>query len=708
MPAESNSKSRARGHGSSGSCLELREQPPAAARIHSLEAGWLPAAGYSSFEIRPSDGAGERAAVLLPELATCEACMAEVLDPGDRRHAYAFANCTHCGPRFTIIRALPYDRPNTSMAGFPLCDACRAEYEDPRDRRFHAQPVACPACGPHLEFVEHGGAVLATGGAALDRASACVLDGGVVAVKGLGGFHLVCDAASEPAVARLRVGKRRLEKPFALMVRDLEQARTLCDVSAPAERVLASPEAPIVLLPRRADAPVAAGVAPGMPMLGVMLPSTPLHHLLMRAVGRPVVATSGNRSDEPIAIDGDEARARLGDVAGHFLTHDRPIERHVDDSVGTFMDGAFVLMRRARGYAPLPVMLARAAPTLLAVGAHLKSAVALSVGRQVFVSQHLGDLETPGAVQAFERVIADFVRLYDARPVAIAHDMHPDYTSTQWARAAAWPTSVPPPALIAVQHHHAHLAACLAEHGDPGKALGVIWDGAGLGADGTIWGGEFLLGDSADCVRVASLRPFRLPGGDAAAREPRRMALALLHGLLGRDAFAREDLPAIGTFSRVEREVFARMLETGTRAPWTTSAGRLFDGLAALVGLHAVTSYEGQAAIAFEAIATGRTVAPYPLPLTAPAQGARRSNSTGARWSLAVLEDLSRGRDRATSRPHRTPRSWRERRPWRSGGAGARRVERRLHAEPPARRGSARDPAPPGARRAHASPGAAQ
>jgi hydrogenase maturation protein HypF len=573
----------------------LRQAPPRSARIRSLEAAWLAPAGYAAFEIRASEPGGPRAAVLLPDLATCDACLAEVLDPADRRAGYAFANCTECGPRFTIVRALPYDRPNTTMAAFALCDACRAEYTDPADRRFHAQPVACPACGPQLTLTDVAGVRLAVRGDALERTVAALADGAIVAVKGLGGFHLMCDATHAAAVAALRAGKPRREKPFALMVRDLGMARALCDVDDAAAAMLGSPAAPIVLLPRRAGAPSLDGVAPGLTTLGVMLPATPLHHLLLRAVARPLVATSGNRADEPIATDGDGARARLGDVAALVLDHDRPIERHADDSVGRFIGGTWTPLRRARGFAPLPVALPHAVRPVLAVGAHQKCAIALAVGREAFVSQHLGDLDTPEALAAFERVIADFTRMYDVRPEVVAHDLHPDYASTRWALASGVPA-------LAVQHHHAHLAACLAEHGAPGRALGVTWDGTGLGLDGTIWGGEFLLGDAAAFTRVARLRPFRLPGGDAAAREPRRAAFALLHALV--PATART-APQLASFTAAEHAVLARMCETGAHAPMTTSAGRLFDGLAALLGLHAVAGYEGQAAMALEALADG-------------------------------------------------------------------------------------------------------
>ncbi len=608
----------------------LSSEAPPRALIQSLNAAWLAPAGYAQFEIRHSDGQGSKTVLVLPDIATCPDCLREVLDPADRRYGYPFTNCTNCGPRFSILQALPYDRPNTTMRRFVMCPACQAEYDSPLNRRFHAQPNACAVCGPRLSV---SGERLTVNGEQWEAETAhrspltdylqvtanALRAGQIVAVKGLGGFHLMVDAGNAAAVERLRQRKRRYEKPLALMVRDLAAARLLVEVDEQAAALLASAEAPIVLLPRRADAPVAVNVAPGNPTLGVMLAYTALHHLLLDAVvarsetGHSIaalVATSGNLSDEPICIDNDEAVQRLGHIADLFLVHDRPIERHVDDSVAWIVEGQSRLLRRARGYAPLPVLLARPAPMILAVGAHLKNTVALSVGRQVFISQHIGDLETAEAMAAFERVIADFLRLYETEPAAIAHDLHPDYLSTRWAeglveketsrqvdKVTRWQGDK---VRIAVQHHHAHLAACLADNGAVGPALGVTWDGTGYGLDGTIWGGEFLLGDAADFTRVAHLRPFRLPGGDAAVKGPRRVALALLWELYGEASLAMDDLAPIRALPASERLVLGQMLRRGLSAPVTTSAGRLFDGVAALLGLHQQVSFEGQAAMALE------------------------------------------------------------------------------------------------------------
>jgi hydrogenase maturation protein HypF len=627
------------------------EKPPRAI-IHSLDSTWLKPVGYDGFEIRHSEEHGAKTVLVLPDIATCADCLAEVFDPDDRRYRYPFTNCTNCGPRFSIIQALPYDRPNTTMRRFIMCPDCQAEYENPLDRRFHAQPNACPVCGPRLALYarspladeaprrrdkgrtrrspewgktgdEQGSLAedrfplvvgpwswVAEGDDALRRTADALRNGQIVAVKGLGGFHLMTDARDAATITRLRERKPRRDKPFALMARDLEQARTLCEISPQAEALLTSPEAPIVLLQRRPGAPVAEEVALGNPTLGVMLPYTPLHHLLLRELDFAVVATSGNLTDEPICTDEREAIQRLGHIADLFLVHDRPIARHVDDSVTWVVQGEPRLLRRARGYAPLPVLISRPLPTILGVGAHLKNTVALSVDRQVFISQHIGDLETPEAMAAFERVIADFLRLYEATPVAIAHDMHPDYLSTRWAQEQRLPAPIP---LIPVQHHHAHLAACLAENGVEGPALGVTWDGTGYGTDGSVWGGEFLLGDAADFTRVAHLRPFRLPGGDAAIKEPRRVALALLWELYGEAVLDREDLAPVRAFRPPERRLLAQMLSRGLNAPLTTSAGRLFDAVAALVGLQQQVTFEGQAAMALEFAVDGEVEDAYPI-----------------------------------------------------------------------------------------------
>jgi hydrogenase maturation protein HypF len=557
----------------------------------------------------------------------------------------------------SIVRSLPYDRPGTSMQAFVMCDACRREYDDPLDRRFHAQPNACPDCGPQLELWDAKGVLMASAGQALEGAAEAMERGEVIAVLGIGGFHLMVDACNTEALRRLREGKPRREKPFALMVRDLGQARRLCHVDEAAEAVLRSPESPIVLLPRRADAGVDDAVAPGNPRLGLMLPATPLHHLLMRRLGHPIVATSGNLSEEPICTEGPQAVQRLAGVADRFLVHDRRVVRHVDDSVTRMLGSEPTLLRRARGYAPRPVLLAEEVPCLLAVGGHLKNTAALSVGRQVFVSQHIGDMETPQALRAFERVVDDFLRLYEAKPTAIAHDLHPEYATTTWVQDAVaaphGPRQLRGLPLISVQHHHAHLAACLAEHGFEGSVLGVTWDGTGYGTDGTIWGGEFLVGSAAGFRRAAHLRSFRLPGGEAAVREPRRPALALLWALGGRAAFDEEELPPLRAFADGDRALVARMLERGVNAPETSSAGRLFDAVAAFLGLHQRCSYEGQAAMALEYVADRTVDDLYPVALR------EDPEFLVVDWEptlRCLLEDLGRGTtaDVVSARFHNT------------------------------------------------------
>ncbi|HWH69663.1 MAG TPA: carbamoyltransferase HypF, partial [Candidatus Sulfotelmatobacter sp.] len=528
--------------------LRLEAEKPPRSFVQSLEASWLDSVGYATFEIRPSDAGGAKTALVLPDIATCPDCLREIFDPANRRHFYPFTNCTNCGPRFSIIEALPYDRASTSMKPFTMCPQCQAEYDDPRDRRFHAQPNACLVCGPHLELWGRAGEVLAADNReALAGAAEALRAGKILAVKGLGGFHLMVAAHYPQAVQRLRELKHREEKPFALMFPSLDAVKSACAVSPLEERLLRSPEAPIVLL-RRSNPALPASLAPGNPNLGVMLPYTPLHHLLLSLLNFPVVATSGNLSDEPICIDEHDALERLGGIADLFLVHNRPIVRHVDDSIVRVMAGRELVLRRARGYAPLPVQLRSPkdpVPNVLAVGAHLKNVIALAVGPQAFISQHIGDLETDQAFEAFRRVLADFQKLYEAQPALIAADAHPDYLSTKFARdlvasppadsfsvpfQAADPgdfqlstlNSQPPPALISVQHHVAHVLSCMAENELEPPLLGISWDGTGYGLDGTVWGGEFFQITEEACERVAHLRPFRLPGGDRAVKQPRR------------------------------------------------------------------------------------------------------------------------------------------------------------------------------------------
>lgn len=585
----------------------LPAELPAHAVLTGLEPVFLAPAGLTGFSIRASLG-GAKTALIQPDIAACPECLREMRDPEDRRYRYPFVNCTHCGPRYSIVEALPYDRANTTMRDFPLCADCRAEYDDPRDRRFHAQPIACPACGPRLELWDATGRVLCRRDAALTAAARALADGKVVAVKGVGGFQLWADAFDEDAVNALRIRKGRRQKPFALMVADLAAARRVAEFDAMEERLLASSEAPIVLLRRRADARVASSVAPGSPRLGVMLANAPLHHLLLAGFPHPVVATSANLSEEPIVTDERRVVETLGGLADLYLVHDRPIARPVDDSVATVVEGRELLLRRARGYAPLPVPAAAELPAVLAVGGHMKNTVALALGRGVFLSQHIGDLSTTAAYDAFLRTIDSLERLYDFRPEAVVCDLHPDYASTRYARGLGVP-------LVAVQHHHAHALSCLADNGVGPPALGVTWDGSGWGGDGTVWGGEFLRVAPGGSTRFAHLRSFALPGGEAAAHEPRRSALGVLFELAGAEALGWTDLPPVAAFTPNERRVLARALERRLSAPRTTSAGRLFDAAAALAGLRQTTTFEGQAAMELENAADGCAATGYPFPL---------------------------------------------------------------------------------------------
>lgn len=572
-----------------------KERPPRSA-IQGLEFSFLDPLGFTEFTIRQSDGTGQTTALVLPDIATCQDCLGEVFDPTNRRHLYPFTNCTNCGPRFTIIQALPYDRPSTTMSRFAMCEECRREYDDPADRRFHAQPNACPVCGPHLELWDETGTVLAMRQDAVLMAAKVIRSGKIVALKGIGGFHLLTDARNQDAVLRLRKRKHREEKPLALMVPSLESARASCQVSELEERLLCSPECPIVLLARRPDLSleaIAFGVAPRNPNLGVLLPYSPLHHILMRELGFPAIATSGNLSDEPICTDEREALERLRGVADLFLVHDRPIARHVDDSIVRIVLGRELVLRRARGYAPLPISLDRSLPPLLAVGPHLKNTIAMTVGPQVFVSQHIGDLETDQAFGAFREVIGSFQRLYDVRPTAVAADAHPDYLSTQFALRSGLP-------IVRIQHHHAHVLSCMAENAVEGPCLGVAWDGTGYGLDGTIWGGEFLRMTETGFERLAHLRVFRLPGGERAIQEPRRTAIGLLHELFGDSVFEMDDLAPVRAFSPEERRILKRMLANQINCPSTSAAGRLFDAVAAILGLHLGSQFEGQAAMELE------------------------------------------------------------------------------------------------------------
>ena len=577
----------------------LRKRHPPQAHIAALDVQQLPCNGRQGegFVIRSSTVSASPQPTIPADLATCEMCLAEIRDPSQRRYGYAFTNCTNCGPRWSIVHKLPYDRMRTTMVQFAMCPQCAAEYSAPTDRRFHAEPIACPVCGPVLRLLDSSGKQLVGGDAALQGAVEALLAGQIVALKGLGGFQLLVDATRPETVGRLRQRKARPDKPFAVMLPSLAEVQRRCRVSCAAAEALLSSAAPIVLLRRRTDPAavqdVAPGVAPANPYLGVMLPYTPLHHLLMDRLRRPLVCTSGNLSEEPMAVSTAEAIERLGPIADVLLTHNRPIARPVDDSVVRPTASGLQVLRRARGYAPLPVVLGQSVPPLLAVGGHLKNTVAVSVGRQVVISQHIGDLDNLPAVRVFQRAIDDLLEFLQVQPAAIACDMHPDYASTHHAELLAARWDVP---LLRVQHHHAHAASCIAEHGLQGPVLAFTWDGTGYGPDGTAWGGEALMCDGPAFHRVAHLRSFPLPGGDRAARQPRRAALGLLFEIFGSQAarYAQQ------WFAPSELRTLLSMLEQGKHCPRTTSMGRLFDAVACICGLGQQSSFEGQAAMALE------------------------------------------------------------------------------------------------------------
>ena len=608
----------------------LIEEKPPLSYYQSIESSFLDAKGTTDFKILASDENGAKIAVILPDAAVCQDCLREIDDPVDRRFRYPFTNCTNCGPRYSIIEGVPYDRRNTSMKKFRMCDRCRTEYNDPADRRFHAQPNACPECGPRLRFWDRDGHDLSRLDAPLLAAAQSLRDGEIVAVKGLGGFHLMVDARDAEAVGELRRRKHREEKPLAVMFPDRESIEQVARVSEQELRILTSPESPIVLLEKRPETGlVCEGVAPGNPYIGAMLPYTPLHHLLLNELGFPVVATSGNLSDEPICIDEHEAVDRLKGIADHFLVHDRPIVRQVDDSIVRIVMGRPIVLRRARGFAPLPVKLNAAVPPGLAVGGHLKNSVAVSNGDQIFVSQHIGDLESGPSYEAFKRVISDLENLLEVKPQAVAYDLHPDYPSTGWARGTKLKR-------LPVQHHFAHVLSCMTENEVRPPALGVAWDGTGFGTDGTIWGGEFLRVNGADFDRVAHFHTFPLPGGDAAIREPRRSAIGLLYSIFGANAFEFGDVETIRSFTPAELSIICGMLSRGINSPLTSSAGRMFDAVASLIGLRQRIGFEGQAAMQLEFIAD-RTVADgYPFSVD-------RTNGTAvidpAEMMRAILRD---------------------------------------------------------------------
>jgi len=582
----------------------LRQLHPPLAHLARITVTDIPVTGERGFAIRSSETGASREAQVAPDTYVCPDCLRELFDPEDRRYRYPFINCTNCGPRYTIITDLPYDRPYTTMADFTMCPACRAEYEDPKNRRFHAQPNACPDCGPRLELRNADGVVQRVADP-VARAVRLLEQGRIVAVKGVGGYHLAVDARNDAALEELRRRKGREEKPFALMVRDLATARRLAELAPLEERLLSSWERPIVILPQRPDHDLALGVAPHNRYFGLMLPYTPLHYLLLMAL--PVlVMTSANHSDAPIVYQDDEVQQSLAGVADAYLTHNRRIQTRCDDSIARVMGGEPLLLRRSRGYAPRPVYLPRPQVNTLALGAELKNTVCLVKHDRAYLSQHIGDLKNAENLEALTHTVDHLARLLDVNPQVIAHDLHPDYLSTTLAERFG---NLPQ---VAVQHHHAHLAGALADNGVEGPAIGMIFDGLGFGADETIWGGEFLIGDAVRCERAGHFAYLPMPGGDAATREPRRMGLSALHY-----AYQGEipPHPLLASFSDAELRVLVQMLDKGVNAPQASSCGRLFDAVAALAGLRQKVSYEGQAALEMEMALDERAAGEYPYEL---------------------------------------------------------------------------------------------
>jgi hydrogenase maturation protein HypF len=604
----------------------LPVEAPPLAEVESVRPERVAATGRHGFAIVASERAGEPAALVTPDSATCADCLAELFDPADRRYRYPFVNCTNCGPRFTIVRDVPYDRPFTTMAGFTMCARCRAEYDDPADRRFHAQPNACPDCGPQVRLLR------VDSPDPLREAAAALRKGQIVAIKGLGGYHLACRADDEAAVGRLRGRKHREDKPFALMAPDVAAARELVELTPDAEALLLGYERPIVVAPRRPGAEVAPALAPRSADLGVMLPYTPLHHLLLADAATTLVMTSGNVSDEPIAYEDDEALTRLAPIADRFLVHDRPIHMRTDDSVVRPTRAGSLMLRRSRGYVPASVDLPLDAPPLLACGAELKSTFCVAKGHRAWMGHHIGDLKNWETLRSYREGIDHFERLFAVTPEVVAHDLHPDYLSSAYALEREGVE------LVAVQHHHAHLAACLAERGEEGPAVGAIFDGSGYGPDGSVWGGELLVGGLSGFERAGHLYPVRMPGGDRAVHEPWRMACAWL---VAAGAATSEPPPTLSDAIPADRwRAVAELARTGAAAPRTTSAGRLFDAIAALAGLRASVTHEGQAAMELEAAADPGERGAYPLPITCEREAvARASKRAGPAADPPILLD---------------------------------------------------------------------
>ena len=572
---------------------KIKSDKPKNSYLQSFEHTWLDPEGFKEFEIRESLEEGSKTALVLPDISTCSDCLEEILDPSNRRFLYPFTNCTNCGPRYSIIEDLPYDRVNTTMREFEMCDECKAEYKDPLNRRFHAEPTACPKCGPQVKLTDSSGKLISEKHDAIIRAAGAIKEGKIIALKGIGGFQLLCDAANPKAVKELRLRKRRSQKPFALMFPDIISVKAETEVSESEERLITSVEAPIVLLKRKKGivSIVSDECTLGNPYLGIMLPYSPLHHILMNELGIPVVATSGNISEEPICVSEDEAFTKLSDIADYFLIHNRKILRHVDDSILRISSGNEVMIRRARGYAPLPVVLRKLeGKTILAAGAHLKNTIAVNKGSNVFISQHIGDLENTESINAFKKVIIDISSFYELKPEVVVCDAHPDYISSKYSGSLNIP-------LHKVQHHYAHVLSCMAENDIDENVLGVSWDGTGYGTDGTIWGGEFIIPGGKNFKRAGYFKTFRLPGGEAAIHDVWKTGFSLLYEVYGSEI---DKLNQIELLKNPDCKIIRQMLDKNINSPVTSSCGRLFDGISAIIGINHSANFEAQAAMDLE------------------------------------------------------------------------------------------------------------
>lgn len=617
-----------------GVAIEVEGEEPAVARflsrieaeartpavVETVASRVLDLQGGTGFHCLASAAEDESCGRVLPDLVVCDACRAEISDPNNRRYRYSFTSCMHCGPRYSIIEALPYDRERTVMRHFPMCSACEREYRDPASRRFHAETNACPECGPQLALLDRAGVIIASPKEAFERSVTAIRQGSIVAVKGLGGFQLLVDARCAEAVATLRARKRRPAKPFAVMVPTPEHVRKIAQVTQAEEDLLCSASGPIVLLTRLADVEVnlAENITPGNPLVGMMMPTTPLHHLLLQALGFPIVCTSGNRTAEPLVADDGEALARLSGIADLILTHDRPILNRVDDSVVRMIGGEQAILRCARGLAPVVLEAGEQEKPVLALGGHLKNSLAVGVGERIILGPHIGDLDSAETRALYDGSTERFARLHGVQPCFVAHDGHPGYYSTEFSETTDLPAHK-------VQHHLAHVLAGMAEHRLESPVLGIAWDGSGDGGDGTIWGGEFLLVDGSRWRRIAHMRNFPLPGGDSAIREPRRAAIGALSQCYGDTFWKREQLPAVASFMPPERVILREAMKRKINAPLTSSVGRMFDVVASVLGLRHVSSFEGEAAMAVEFAATrSRNPAALPAPFLNQISGARQ------------------------------------------------------------------------------------